>query len=238
MRKNITKKQCTSFNVLEGTRCSGYKHYCWGYPFDWVTRGGTITTGTPLITSVPYAYEAFEGVYRIDKSNKWLEIMNSIAEHAIHDIKDFAISPSASTCSYHPDDNKGGVINASAYRAFLLTSASIQFSDDKYWKIAERNLNFVLQSQQPNGSWPYAIDNVRDFVDHFHTCFVLKALAKIEKMTGHEGCRRAIEKGIQYYVNNLFDEKANRNPFPKPLVSQYTGRSFTIMQNASISVFY
>ena len=213
--KKYYEKAVHFLNVLEETRCSGYKHYCWGYPFDWVTRGGTITTGTPLITSVPYAYEAFEGVYRIDKSNKWLEIMNSIAEHAIHDIKDFAISPSASTCSYHPDDNKGGVINASAYRAFLLTSASIQFSDDKYWKIAERNLNFVLQSQQPNGSWPYAIDNVRDFVDHFHTCFVLKALAKIEKMTGHEGCRRAIEKGVDYYVKNLFDENGLPKPFSK-----------------------
>ena len=27
---------------LEETRCSGYEHYCWGYPFDWETRGGTM----------------------------------------------------------------------------------------------------------------------------------------------------------------------------------------------------
>ena len=28
--------------VLKETRCSGFKEYCWGYPFDWVWRGGTI----------------------------------------------------------------------------------------------------------------------------------------------------------------------------------------------------
>lgn len=214
--KEYYEKAVHFLNVLEETRCPGYKHYCWGYPFDWVTRGGTITTDTPFITTTPYVYEAFASVYQIDKNNRWIEIMRSISEHAIHDIKDFEISPSASTCSYYPDDNKAGVINASAYRAFLLTHASIQFSDEKYWKVAERNLNFILQSQQPDGSWPYAVDNVRDFVDHFHTCFVLKALAKIEKLTGHEGCRKAIERGIQYYVNNLFDENGLPKPFSKP----------------------
>ena len=69
-----------------------------------------------------------------------------------NDIKDFPTSENASSCSYTPYDN-GGVINAAAYRAFLLTSASQFFSNDDYWKIAERNLNFVLENQNPDGSW-------------------------------------------------------------------------------------
>lgn len=200
--------------VLERTRCPGFQHYCWGYPFNWQTRGGTIPEGTPLITTTPYAYEAFADVYDLDRKVKWLEVMHSIAEHAACDIKDFEISPGVATCSYTPND-EGGVINAGAYRAFMLTKASRQFSEDRYWKIAERNLNFVLQSQQQNGSWPYSRDGVRDFVDHFHTCFVLKALAKIEKMTGHKGCSRAIENGVHYYVNNLFDEQGSPKPFSR-----------------------
>ena len=27
---------------LEKSRCREFKEYCWGYPFDWVTRNGTI----------------------------------------------------------------------------------------------------------------------------------------------------------------------------------------------------
>lgn len=212
--KEFYKKAVHFLNVLELTRCPGYKDFCWGYPFDWVTRNGTIPTGTPLITITPYAYEAFSSAYQFDKNSKWLEIMYSIAEHVVNDIKDFDVSPVSSTCSYTPFD-KGGVINASAYRAFLLTSASIQFSKDKYWQIAQRNLDFVIQSQQPNGSWYYAVDGVRDFVDHFHTCFVLKALAKIEILTDYKGCNEAIEKGVKYYIENLFDDKGLPKPFSK-----------------------
>ena len=56
------------------------------------------------------------------------------------------------------------------------------------------------------------MDEDRLFVDHFHTCFVLKALAKIEAMTKDPECTKAIERGVDYYVNNLFDEEG----FPKP----------------------
>src|SRR5215813_13759089 len=44
---------------LKKSRCHQFKEYCWGYPFDWVTRNGTIKAQTPLITTTPYCYEAF-----------------------------------------------------------------------------------------------------------------------------------------------------------------------------------
>ena len=181
--------------ILKDTRCAGYNNYCWGYPFNWETLRGTIREGTPLITTVPYVYEAFRQVWELDHSEEWLEITRSIAQHALEDYKDFETSSSASTCSYTPDPEQSiGVINANAYRAFLLISAARDLSDDRFWKAGERNLNFVLEAQNPDGSWYYANDGKRLFTDHFHTCFVLKALAKIESATGHRGCTEAIEK--------------------------------------------
>ena len=113
--------------------------------------------------------------------------MASIARHAAQDIPDYEVSETASSCGYYPTDDSGGVLNASAYRGFLLTSASQFFDRDEYWQKAERNLNFVLENQNADGSWFYATDGVRDFVDHFHTCFVMKALAKVHDLTGHPG---------------------------------------------------
>ena len=139
---------------------------------------------------------------------------NRLRDTPAGDIKDFKTSEKASSCSYTPYD-RGGVINAAAYRAFLLTSASQFFSNDDYWKIAERNLNFVLENQNPDGSWPYAMDGVRDFVDHFHTCFVMKALAKIHALTGHAATLEALDKGVSYYQNNLFDADGLPKPFSR-----------------------
>jgi hypothetical protein len=142
--------------------------------------------------------------------------MRSIAEHAFRCYRDTETGADAAACAYTPAaDDKGGVINASAYRAFLLTKAALDFSDDRYQAVAKRNLNFVLSSQNSNGSWFYSIDGQRDFVDHFHTCFVLKALAKIEKLTGDSGCAAAIERGVDYYVKFLFDEQGLPKPFSK-----------------------
>jgi hypothetical protein len=199
---------------LKKSRCRQFKEYCWGYPFDWVWRGGTIKRQTPLITTTPYVYEAFLQVFELHPRDEWKLILESIARHAAVDIKDFRTSETASSCSYTPSD-EGGVINAAAYRAFLLTSASQVFPNDDYSRVAERNLNFVLENQNQDGSWYYAVDGVRDFIDHFHTCFVMKALAKIHALTGHEGCLKALSKGVSYYLTNLFDEDGLPKPFAK-----------------------
>lgn len=210
--------------VLEETRCLGQKHYAWGYPFDWVGIGGTIKEGTPLITTEPYAYEAFSQVYEIDKDQKWREIMRSLAQHVSEDYFDVKTSPRAASASYCPSDqpDSGMVVNASAYRAFLLTKAALDFSEEKYRSQAERNMHFVLESQNADGSWYYAKDGKRNFVDHFHTCFVMKALAKIERLTGSSHCTAAIERGVEYYVKHLFDEAGLPKPFSKaPRLTTY-----------------
>src|SRR5437899_941433 len=50
---------------LQKSRCRQFKEFCWGYPFDWVTRNGIIRRQTPLSTTKPYVYEALLQVYEI-----------------------------------------------------------------------------------------------------------------------------------------------------------------------------
>jgi hypothetical protein len=201
-------------SVLKETRCSEFTEYCWGYPFNWVWHGGVIKEQTPLVTTTPYVYEAFLQVNEVQPQDEFRHVLASIARHVSNDIKDFQTSTTASSCSYTPF-SKGGVLNAAAYRAFLLTSASKVLSKDEYWLKAERNLNFVLENQNPDGSWPYAVDGVRGFVDHFHTCFVMKALAKIHALTGHKACGDALTRGVNYYLRHLFDADGLPKPFSK-----------------------
>jgi len=200
---------------LVKSRAPAFQEYCWGYPFDWVTRNGTIPRDTPFITTLPYAWEAFLQVHRLAPRKEWLNVLASIARHAYSDIKSFPSSPTASSCGYSPDDTKGGVLNASAYRSFLLTSAAQELSEGKYLAEANRNVNFVLENQNPDGSWFYAVDGVRDFVDHFHTCFVMKALGKIYGLTGNKAIHAALERGVKYYLANLFDATGLPKPFSK-----------------------
>jgi hypothetical protein len=232
------RKAVHFLDVLVETRSPGFEDFGWGYPFDWETRTGTMKRGTPMITSLPYVYEAFSQVYAIDQDSRWIEIMHSIARHAANAYKDNPTSPDASSCAYIPDPkDAGGVVNASAYRAFLLTKAAIELSEPRYLEIAQRNLNFVLQAQNADGSWYYSMDGARDFVDHFHTCFVMKALAKIEQLTGDPACHSAIEKGVPYYLSQLFDEQRLPKPFSKrPRLTVYRHELYDYAECINLAV--
>ena len=200
--------------VLKKTRCPDYKEFCWGYPFDWVWRGGTIHAQTPLITTTPYAFEAFQQMQELEPRDEWKDVLASIVRHAVADIKDYKYSATANTCSYTPHD-EGLVVNASAYRSGLLASASTYSEDENLRRIVAGNVNFVLEAQNADGSWPYAKDGVRDFVDHFHTCFVMKGLAKVYQQTGDPRIHDALRRGIEYYLNHLFGEDGLPRPFSK-----------------------
>ena len=203
--------------ALLDTACHSQSGLGWGYPFDWVTIDGTIPKQTPLITTLPYVYEAFAAVQDIEPDDRWLQTMRSIAEHALHDYRDYDAGRGSATCTYSPLPwDRGRVVNANAYRAFLLTKAAHDFGNDKYQQAAEPNLQFVLNSQAPDGSWPYAVDGRRDFIDHYHTCFVLKGLVKIDQITGRGDYRAAIERGLGYYAEHLFDAEELPRPFAKP----------------------
>lgn len=208
------EKAAHFLDVLQKTHCADFKEFSWGYPFDWVTRNGVIPAGTPLITTTPYVFEAFLQMEQLQPHLKWHRVLESIARHVHNDIRDFRLSETASTCSYTPFD-KVGVVNASAYRAFTLTSAAKFLGDSEFLDTAARNLNFVLESQNADGSWPYAVDGKRDFVDHFHTCFVMKALAKIYFLTGNDDCIKALTQGMDFYLGNLFSEDGMPRPFAK-----------------------
>jgi hypothetical protein len=210
------KRAVHFLDVLQETRCPGFQNHAWGYPFNWETRRGTLWEGTPMITTLPYVYEAFRSVWRLDRDDKWKNIMYSIARHGAEDYRDQETGDNAASCAYTPNPNDPfGVINASAYRSFLLTAAAADFGERRFQELADRNLNFVLQTQNADGSWYYATDGERDFVDHFHTCFVLKALGKIQQIREDDRCADAIRNGVRYYLQHLFDEEGMPKPFSR-----------------------
>ncbi len=199
---------------LKKSRCEKFSEYAWGYPFDWVWRGGIIHAQTPLITTTPYVFEAFWQVEKLQPRDEWKQILESMVRHATTDIKDFPYPGGGMTCSYTPYDT-GGVVNSAAYRAGMLARAAKFFGRDDLFKIISGNVDFVLAAQNADGSWPYAKDGIRDFVDHFHTCFVMKALAKVYFVTGEKKILDALKRGVDYYQKNLFSEDGMPRPFSK-----------------------
>ena len=204
----LTKAKDLGHRLLKES-VAGYSGFGWGYPFDWQHVNGLMPKGTPHITATPYCYEAFTRLFDLTGEANYLEVARSIVAFVFNDLNDSTTGDGAAASSYTPHDHSK-VINASAYRAFVLFDAAERFHDESYRLKAQKNLQFILQSQRPDGSWLYAVDSPpQSFIDNLHTCFVLKNLFKINRHLQAKEVKQAVEDGYRYYRKALFDEVDN-----------------------------
>jgi hypothetical protein len=197
---------------LDRQRAPGYDDPAWGYTFDWTTRYDVWPAGLPMITTIPYGYEAFEAGHAATGDPEYLRTMEGVARFAAEQIAVTPTGPDAEAGAYTPADRRQ-VVNAVSYRGFLLVTAGLRFERDDWEQAGRRNIRYVLDSQRPDGSWPYSTDGTDDFVDNFHTCFVLKSLLKVWALTGDEDVREGIERGYGFYLSHLVDETGLPVPF-------------------------
>jgi hypothetical protein len=197
---------------LDRQRSPGYDDPAWGYTFDWTTRYDVWPAGLPMITTVPYCYEAFEAGYEATGDARYLQVMEGVARFGMEQIPVMQTGPDAEAGAYTPIDRRQ-VINANAYRGFLLVAGGLRFGRDDWQAAGRRNMTYVVASQREDGSWPYSTDGTDDFVDNFHTCFVLKNLLKVWSLTGDDDVRDAIVRGYGYYLARLIDDSGLPIPF-------------------------
>jgi hypothetical protein len=209
----------------------------WGYPFDWQTCFGNFAQGTPLITTMPYVYDAFVTAHEVTGEARFLELARSTAVACCDLFPQTEIGAEAAASAYTPYDARR-VINASAYRGHVLADAGRRFNAPAWTVEATRNLRFVLQEQRPDGSWPYAVDGRDGFVDNFHTCFVLKNLTRAaESVPDLPGVRDAVCRGYSFYGSQLLDEQGLPIPFAvKPRLTMHDRELYDYAEGINLAV--
>ena len=74
-------------------------------------------------------------------------------------------------------------------------------------------------SQSPgnlaDGSWPYSEESFGRWVDGFHTGFVLEGLSRVVAATGDAKLRSALERGVRFYVAQLFGPRGEPKSSPQ-----------------------
>jgi len=88
--------------------------------------------------------------------------------HAITDIKDFKYSETASSFRTRPMMKEA--LSSLCLPRFHADERSEAFRERPPVQNCRTKPQLRLESQNTDGSWPYARDGVRNFVDHFHTC--------------------------------------------------------------------
>jgi hypothetical protein len=181
---------------LTELKSSGFSGYCWGYDFDWEARYASIGAFKPTVVATGMITNGLYKYYKYSGDETIYKICSSAGDFVLKDLN--RIYEKDKFCfSYSPFD-KQIVFNATMKAARILAQAGKQI--DK----AKKTVEFVMENQNEDGSWAYSKGDSREWVDNFHTGYILDCLKEYMDLTKDESIKSGLEKGVRYYVNNFF----------------------------------
>ena len=199
------EKALKALKWLMANYSRGYSGYCWGYPFDWMSRI-FIPKETPSIVVSCIAANAFLDAYEILGDEEYLKIAESTCNFLLNDLNVDVVNRDMVCFSYTPLDHFH-VHNANLFGASLLARVYKHTKREEYRKLVEKAVKFTTFYQNRDGSWYYWAppDKLLYRVDNYHTGFNLEHLYVIkEVLKDRFRYNENLEKGAVYYRKNLF----------------------------------
>jgi hypothetical protein len=179
-------------------KVDGYSGACWGYNFDWQSRNFFAPRGTPTIVPTAFAARA------LIEAEQDLQQARSVCEFIVNDLPRTVDTETEVCFSYAPNTNTR-IFNASLLAAEVLASVGHQTAEQQLIDLADRAARYVVNNQQPDGSWLYGTDPKQSWIDNFHTAYVLFSLKRITDISTRKNeFQPALERGYQYWKNTFF----------------------------------
>ncbi len=101
---------------------------------------------------------------------------------------------------------KTPVYNVNALMVGFISRYKKMFNENKYNEHIQKTIEFLRKGQNADGSWNYSAGTKADFIDGFHTGYVLEGLS-IAKLNGEVFDEVFLEKGVKYFLENFFTKE-------------------------------
>jgi len=170
----------------------------WGYPWDTQTRWSYYPGGSPNVVVTAFAANALAEASAVFGKPAWHTRAASGAAWVARDL----FQPDEGYFAYHGHSDRL-VHNANLLGAALVHELG---PDDARTASAVRAATArTLDAQLPDGTWPYGEAAGLEWVDGFHTGYVLDSLCRLEGVDPR--IPSAIERGVRVYLADFFDER-------------------------------
>jgi hypothetical protein len=182
---------------------SGFHGACWGYDFPWQARYVDIPAFQPTVVVTGIITNALYICYKKIGLSQAMDLCLSAAEFVLHDLYRSQVNDSF-CLSYSPFD-KQQVYNASAKGIRLLAQVYSVTKDENLKSTAAAGVKYILNNQQPDGSWYYS--EAGNWVDNYHTGYVLDCLNEYQRLTGDSSVEPQLSKGYLFYKEHFITEE-------------------------------
>ncbi len=207
--ESLKKKINFLIDEQEKLISKGFSGACWGYDFDWEARFSKIDAYQPTIVATGFITNALFKAYQITGNKKAFDMCESACNFILNDIHKTYDDKGNFCYAYSPFD-KQVIFNAGMKGVRTLAQVYSVTKDEKLREAAASVTAFVMNYQQPNGSWVYSTNKGGGWVDNYHTGYIIDCLDDYMKYTGDNQYTSHLKKGMDYYVANFFED--NRIP--------------------------
>jgi hypothetical protein len=185
-------------------RLKGYSGAAWGYNFDWQSRKFFAPQNTPTIVPTAFAARALLEAAKELQDEEYLSTAASVCEFILGDLKRTVENETEVCFSYSPDSTTR-IYNANLLAAEVLAGVGLMTGKEELLEWAERAARYVVTHQQTDGSWAYGHESSQQWIDNFHTAFVLFSLKRvIEAAALGTEFQQALERGYEYWHSVFF----------------------------------
>lgn len=186
-------------------KSTGYSGICWGYNFDWEARYTRINSYVPTAVATADIVNGLFESFKTTGDKRIFALCEDATKFILNDLNK-SFEGQLFCYSYSPVDNQF-VLNASMKAAKLLAQVYSINMDNNLKSNASKTVEYVCKCQRPDGSWPYAKYDRRNWSDNYHTGYILDCLDSYMKITKDFTFESTLQKGLDFYVRNFFTSK-------------------------------
>lgn len=184
----------------------------WGYHFPVHTRFFSYAPPTPNLIVTAFVAKGLAAVTRgglLDCSAE----LGGAAAFMLGGLP--RVTDQTGQCIGYVPGESAVVHNANMLAALVLCEAAELGGEQGLVDEALACARFTVARQASDGSWPYSEEANGRWIDGFHTGFVLEGLARVARSTDDEALRAALERGVRYYVAQLFGPEGEPKYYPE-----------------------
>ncbi len=177
----------------------------WGLRFPFATRFVLASEQTCNIFQTINAIHAFLDGYQILGDEIYLNYALAGFTYA-ETVLGYVETDDQISWNYWPN-LKATIFNVSGLMIGITARLNIITGNDRFALMSRKLCRFITKSQNRDGSWYYSADQRGNWVDGFHTGYILEGLSRATLLGVIDIEDGPLHRGSKYYLENMFDSQ-------------------------------
>lgn len=189
-----------------------YETLSWGNHFNYASRVFFLKKGMPTVVWTGLIGSILVDFYLVTKKEIYLTAVKSVAKFIIEELPLY--DDRDTFCISYIPNTKKNVHNANVIGAsFLAQAKSVAKVNTE--NIDKMSMTYTADRQLESGAWYYGQKKDLQWIDNFHTGYVLDAFKRYKDASGDSDFNSHIEKGYSYYRKTFFEGAIPKYYFDK-----------------------